>query len=99
MSVTHLNAELRRSSRPDEPKQVPNIADMRRVIVCGAHDSGLIQECLEVAACYDLDEEEMYVCLAFRALTRPNELDSASMSLKPTGATEPIASFDVDGHF
>jgi hypothetical protein len=76
MGVTHLKEELRRPASSEEPQGVPNIADMRRAIVCGSRASGLIQESLEVAARYDLDEEEMYVWLAFQALARLKQLDS-----------------------
>jgi hypothetical protein len=74
MSASRLLAKLLRSATSEELDAVPNIAAMRRAIVCATHDNGLIRQCLEVAERHDLEEEEMYVWLAYHALARMEEL-------------------------
>lgn len=77
----------------EEPEQILNIAAMRRAIVWGALESDLIREGLEVAERHDLDEEEMYVWLAYHALVRLKKVEQTA------GEPEPALTFAVDGHF
>jgi hypothetical protein len=74
MSVGLLNRTPCGSASPETSDAIPNIAAMRQAIVCATHDSGLIRQCLEVAERHDLEEEEMYVWLAYHALSRIEEL-------------------------
>jgi hypothetical protein len=70
MTVSGLHLGLPGLACDDEP----SITDMRREILSGARHSRVIRECLEAAENLDLDEEELYVWLAYRALIRLEEL-------------------------
>lgn len=74
MSASPLHRTLPGSASSEESDAIPNIAAMRQAIVCATHDSGLIRRCLQVAERHDLEEEEMYVWLAYHALSRIEEL-------------------------
>jgi len=108
MNVTPHDEDLPTSATPKEAKDALGIADMRRAIMCGVRDSELIRECLEVAERHDLEEEEMYVWLAYQALLRMEEFRRACTAplaapLDRRGAgssgTGSVAIVDVDGHF
>jgi len=79
-----------------EAPDAPSIAKMRREILSGARNSRLIRECLEVAENLDLHDEEMYVWLAYQALTRLEELHQACTC---SGSASPVTLDAIDGHF
>jgi hypothetical protein len=96
MPMSALYLGLPKPASDHEANDAPCIADMRREILAGARQSRLVRECLEIAENFDLHEEEMYVWLAYQALTRLEELHR---TCRCSGSGSSVNLDAIDGHF
>ena len=71
----------RPASIEDQMKIQGDIGAMRKAILYGQRDSGLINRCLRIAEANGLSGEETYVVLAYHALCQMEELWQRQLNL------------------